>query len=309
MTRVLALLLVLLSASTALSQELKLEITPNNPANPTPEFQVVPSVFLGYDPIASDTLEYGDRAWIERRTYPVIGQIPIFEQGWLENDRGRDLAFRDPGSANIADTTWQRNFRADLSKMDIRQKPVADSFTMKWILFVDPSGETPHPDDKMTLNWDRNQIPPIVRHVILAYRNGETIIDMKSANSVVIWGDSLRENGGSQNLSITLYYNQGITAGIEERGSNSIRLSAYPNPAISHSKILLQLDQAEYVTLGIFDVQGREVMSQTFVGSMGMNELEIDRAQLGLASGVYFVRATIGTGADQIIKTTSIRIQ
>jgi hypothetical protein len=310
MTRVLLLLLVLLTTSLATAQEFKLEIKGNNPTNPGPEMQLVTSVFLGYDPIALDHLEWQDRNWIERRSYPVIGEVPLFEQAALENDRGRDLAFRDPGVVNINDTAWQSVFRADLSKMDIRYKPATDSFMLKWVLFVDPTNEEASPDDKMTLSWDRNQIPSIVKHLILAYRNSEKIIDMKDVSSVVIWGDSLQSRG-SQNLLVTLYYNMDIPAGnmsVDDRAS-TISMRAYPNPAISHSKILLELQQTEYVSLAIYDVQGREVMTHSFMGMMGMNEISIDRDQLGLSSGVYFVRAMIGTGSDQVLKTTSIRLQ
>jgi hypothetical protein len=310
MTRVLVLLLVLLSSSLASAQEFKLEIKGNNPANPGPEMQLVTSVFLGFDPIAADSLEFKTRSWIERRNYPVIGEVPIFEQPALENDRGRDLAFRDPGVVNAADTTWQRAFRADLSKMDIRFKPVTDSFMMKWVLFVDPTNEEPSPDDKMTLSWDRNQIPTLANHLVLSYRNGEKIVDMKDVSSVVIWGDSLQRRG-SQNLLVTLYYKMEIpdNSGVNDARASEISLRAYPNPAVSHSKLLLDLKQSEYVTISIYDVQGREIMTTSFIGDMGRNELAIDRDRLGLASGTYFVRAMIGTGNDQVLKTTSIRIQ
>lgn len=309
MTRVLLLLLVLITTSLASAQEFKLEINGNNPTNPGPEMQLVTAVFLGYDPVASDELEWQDRAWIERRTYPVIGQIPIFEQGVLENDRGRDLAFRDPSVFNLADTTWQTVYRADLSKMDIRRKPVADSFAMKWVLFVDPSNETATPSDKMTLSWDKNQIPSIVKHLIMSYKNGRQIIDMKTSNSIVLFGDSLRANGGSQNVGITLYYNQGIPAGVRYAEAGRARLSAYPNPAIAHSKLMLELTSTEYVVIAIYDVQGREVMSRTFQAHQGMNEITVDRRELGLASGTYIVRALIGSGAEQVMQTASLRLQ
>ena len=305
MTRVLVLLLVLLTSSIAsapaFAQEFKLEISATFPK----PGQIVFPVFLGYDPIAVDSLEYPTRAWKEERTFQApIGKISIFEQPYPENPQGRDLAFRDPGDL------YGRQM-LELTKMDIRQKPTIDSFMMRWILYVDPSNESVEPDDRVVLNWDRNRIPTDIRYLMMRYRNEETIVDIKTTNSVTIWADSLQENGGSLNINITAYYNMEIPAGtmsVNDR-ANAIALRAYPNPAISHSKILLELKQTEYVTLAIYDVQGREVMSHSFMGMMGMNEISVDREQLGLSSGVYFVRAMIGSGSDQVLKTTSIRLQ
>lgn len=302
MTRVLVLLLVLLTSSLASAQEFKLEISATFPK----EGQIVFPVFLGYDPIAVDSLEYATRAWKEERTFQApIGKISIFEQPYPENPQGRDLAFRDPGV--LYGKQW-----LELTKMDIREKPELDSFSMRWILYVDPSNESVEPDDRVVLNWDRNQIPTIVRHLVMRYRNEETIVDMKTANSVTLWADSLQENGGSLNINITAYYNMDIPAGnsgVSDAHANEISLRAYPNPAISHSKILLELNQTEYVTLAIYDVQGREIVSHSFMGMAGMNEIAIDRELLGLSSGVYFVRALVGSGSDQVLKTTSIRLQ
>jgi hypothetical protein len=301
MTRVLSLLLVLLTSSLATAQEFKLEISASFPK----QGQIVFPVFLGYDPVAVDSLEYQSRAWKEERTYPApIGKVSIFEQPYPENTQGRDLAFRDPGAL------YGRQF-LELTKMDIRKKPMLDSFLMRWVLFVDPANEVAEPDDRVILTWDRNRIPSDVRHLILAYRNLETIVDMKTTNTATIWGDSLKENGGSQNLEIMLYNNMDIPpkAGVREAKGSELRLSAYPNPAISHSKILLELKKTEYVMLSIYDIQGKEIMTHSFIGDMGVNEISIDREQLGLASGTYFVRVLVGSGSDQLLKTTSIRLQ
>ncbi len=306
MTRVLLLLLVLLSSSLASSlataQEFKLEISASFPK----PGQIVFPVFLGYDPIAEDSLEYPNRAWKEERTFQApIGKISIFEQPYPENPQGRDLAFRDPGAL-------YGKQMLELTKMDIRKKPILDSFMMRWILYVDPSNESVEPDDRVVLTWDRNRIPSIVRYLIMSYRNEETIIDMKTANTVTIWADSLQVNGGSLNIGITAYYNMDLPVGnmsVDDARANAISLRTYPNPAISHSKILLELQRTEHVTLAIYDVQGREIMTHSFMGMMGMNEISVDREQLGLSSGVYFVRAMIGSGSDQVLKTTSIRLQ
>lgn len=302
MTRVLALLLVLLTSSLASAQEFKLEITATFPK----PGQIVFPVFLGYDPIAEDSLEYKTKAWKEERTFQdPIGKISIFEQPYPENPQGRDFAFRDPGAL------YGRQM-LEMTKMDIRKKPTLDSFMMRWVLYIDASNETVEDDDRVNLTWDRNQIPSDVRHLVMRYRNEETIVDMKTTNAVTVWTDSLQNNGGSLNVGITAYVNMDIPTGTSSVGqsrANEISLRAYPNPAIAHSKILLELAQTEYVTLSIYDVQGREIMTHSFVGDMGMNEIAIDREQLGLASGVYFVRAMIGTGSDQVLKTTSIRLQ
>jgi hypothetical protein len=302
MTRVLALLLVLLTSSLASAQEFKLEITATFPK----PGQIVFPVFLGYDPIAEDSLEYKTKAWKEERTFQdPIGKISIFEQPYPENPQGRDFAFRDPGAL------YGRQM-LEMTKMDIRKKPTLDSFMMRWVLYIDASNETVEDDDRVNLTWDRNQIPSDVRHLVMRYRNEETIVDMKTTNAVTVWTDSLQNNGGSLNVGITAYVNMDIPTGTSSVGqsrANEISLRAYPNPAIAHSKILLELAQTEYVTLSIYDVQGREIMTHSFVGDMGMNEIAIDREQLGLAGGVYFVRAMIGTGSDQVLKTTSIRLQ
>jgi hypothetical protein len=302
MTRVLVLLLILLTSSIASAQEFKLEITATFPK----PGQIVFPVFLGYDPIAEDSLEYKTKAWRESRTFPdPIGTISIFEQPYPENPQGRDFAFRDPGALYGKQLL-------EMTKMDIRKKPVLDSFMVRWVLYIDASSESVETDDRVNLTWDRNKIPSDVRHLVMRYRNEETIVDMKATNSITVWTDSLQENGGSLNVGITAYVNMDIPVGnlgVGEGRANDVSLRAYPNPAISHSKILLELKQSEYVTLSIYDVQGREIMTHSFVGDMGMNEIAIDREQLGLASGVYFVRAMIGSGSDQVLKKTSIRLQ
>jgi hypothetical protein len=313
MTRVLVLLLVLLTSSIAsapaFAQEFKLEIIANNKTPPSAEYQWVFPVFLGYDVAAGDTLENKTKAWKEERTAPdPIGKVILFEQAAPENTEGRELAFRDPF---YPDTLFAED-SLELTKMDIRFKPATDTFMMKWRLFVDPENGLGPNEDKMVLTWDRNKIPAQVRHMIMSYIDGEQIVDMKNTGSVTIWGDSLAEHDGFQNIKeviITLYHNLDIKADVNYDRANVISLRAYPNPAISHSKILLELKQTEFVSLAIYDVQGREVMSHSFMGMMGMNEISLDRKQLGLSSGVYFVRAMVGSGSDQVLKTTSIRLQ
>lgn len=67
-------------------------------------------------------------------------------------------------------------------------------------------------------------------------------------------------------------------------------LSSYPNPFNSTFNVKFRIHKNGLVNKTIFDVRGRSVFSENKFYNAGLNEFRINFEQLGLSSGVYFVR-------------------
>jgi photosystem II stability/assembly factor-like uncharacterized protein len=83
-------------------------------------------------------------------------------------------------------------------------------------------------------------------------------------------------------------------------------LSAYPNPFNGQAEISFELPVPAYVSLAVYDLQGRRVTS-LLAGEKrpaGINSLVWDAADL--SSGLYFVRLVSGD-AEQTIKITLVK--
>lgn len=91
----------------------------------------------------------------------------------------------------------------------------------------------------------------------------------------------------------------GFTSGISESYlAKAINFSVQPNPFTQSTSVSYKLDKAEQVTLIVYDVLGKEV-GKIFSGiqNPGEQNLSIDRHQLGLGNGMYFIKLSIGNSS------------
>jgi len=74
--------------------------------------------------------------------------------------------------------------------------------------------------------------------------------------------------------------------------------AAYPNPFNSSTTISFTLDAAGEVSLGLFDMTGRNI-AQVLNRSMksGNHQINVDAEELGLASGVYYLELSAGVNS------------
>lgn len=78
--------------------------------------------------------------------------------------------------------------------------------------------------------------------------------------------------------------------GLDEQSSDNMQLNVYPNPAEDGSVVTFTLNEKQKVSVGVFDVVGREVMS-LFSGDMTQGEHTLQLNAAGkLNTGVYFVK-------------------
>lgn len=100
------------------------------------------------------------------------------------------------------------------------------------------------------------------------------------------------------------FYLDGLVVGASgNTGSNEltakdINFAVMPNPFSSSTTINYTLVQSENVKVAIYDIVGREVaIIQDGNQSVGRQSLTISKDELGLTSGMYFVKTTVGSRA------------
>ena len=71
-----------------------------------------------------------------------------------------------------------------------------------------------------------------------------------------------------------------------------------PNPFRTVTHIVYSIPRAEQVSLGLYDVQGRQVQSLVS-GRQPAGRYRVDLGARGRASGVYFYRLTVGGSVRQ----------
>ncbi len=79
-----------------------------------------------------------------------------------------------------------------------------------------------------------------------------------------------------------------IGSSVEPTTSNASVLNLYPNPNQGSFKIDLYFEKAEKLELGIYDMTGRQLVSQRVAGESGLVQLELNNQQL--AEGMYFLQ-------------------
>lgn len=288
MTRVRLLLLVCFTSFTTISsasaQEFKLRVFADFkgdlPLSPAP-------IVIGYDAAALDTM-------FESK---VDGKYP-----WKDEEAGTGEQ-EWPGFFDADIFLYDQATPAAFGKVSIKHKPVTDTFTKVF----DVQASLGLEDTTMVLRWNKDLIPSAIRHLTLTPKGQplNIIADLKTQGVVTIQKASF-----TPKMQLTIYYNLDLPqAAVKQRDIAAVTMSAYPNPAIEHSKIVLGLPSGAHVNVQMFDVQGRMVMHKSFFGNAGMNEIGVEKSQLGLPAGTYFVRATIEGDDAPIVKTLQINLQ
>ena len=80
-----------------------------------------------------------------------------------------------------------------------------------------------------------------------------------------------------------------IELNFEDATSISSDVSIFPNPFSEKTTLTFSLEKEQSVSIQIFDINGRLIISQQSTGSVGENQFEILQADLPI-SGIYFYR-------------------
>lgn len=70
--------------------------------------------------------------------------------------------------------------------------------------------------------------------------------------------------------------------------SKDVLYPSYPNPVNKEAVIYYDLQQTEQVEFKVFDQQGRIILSKKLDGTMGRNEFQLQRHELGAAKGLLY---------------------
>ncbi len=91
----------------------------------------------------------------------------------------------------------------------------------------------------------------------------------------------------------------GLVATGVTKVAEAYTLKVYPNPAGDAATVAMSLSKAANVEIGVYDVQGRQVMAPV-QKAMGIGEHFTSINTATLANGVYFIRVTDGTSSSNI---------
>ncbi len=116
------------------------------------------------------------------------------------------------------------------------------------------------------------------------------------------WSASAESNNDENTLIIhdarvaNLFY-QEFMARLEEttlsvNELDQMNFKVYPNPAQSQTQIQFSLESSENIALQVFDLSGKRLSSDTFVGVSGLNQRVINTANW--ANGTYVIAVQIG---------------
>ena len=115
-----------------------------------------------------------------------------------------------------------------------------------------------------------------------------SISSFASSSNVLIKFDF--KGDGGNNVYIDDINVVSTFTGIDEQSGDNIQLNVYPNPAEEGSVVSFMLNDKQKVSVGLYDVLGREVMS-LYKGDMlaGEHTLQLN-AENNLNAGIYFVK-------------------
>jgi len=86
----------------------------------------------------------------------------------------------------------------------------------------------------------------------------------------------------------------GVTSSLNEITAKDIRFSVMPNPFNTTSTVQYELSSNQQIVIKLYDVVGKEIATLTNEKQLaGKHELTIDRNQLGLKSGLYFIKTSV----------------
>jgi hypothetical protein len=237
------------------------------------------TVIFGYDPKASDSMLYRKEAWFS-------DEFPGGEQVYPSAQTG-DLDFRMAGFyINRPELFEEGN---DGGPIDIRKKPVLDSFTLKYEIDLQVVPGTTN----ARIEWNPQPIPAIINRITLAsYHFPDSLrLDMKKTSSFVL---PLADSGEDlySSMILTLYYNKVNleNASVNSTAQSSDELMLYPNPMDSHSKLHFMMNDNSRLTLSAYDITGKKIFSRSVDAVVGENTLDLDKNDFFTRSGVYLIR-------------------
>jgi PKD repeat protein len=88
----------------------------------------------------------------------------------------------------------------------------------------------------------------------------------------------------------------GVQTAVNEITAKDINFTVMPNPFSASATIQYELQQSDAVKISIYDIVGKEI-GVVFNGKQasGKQSVEINKADLGLSTGMYFVKTTVGS--------------
>lgn len=86
----------------------------------------------------------------------------------------------------------------------------------------------------------------------------------------------------------------GVRSGVSELTAKDINFNVMPNPFNASAKLTYELAQKQQVSIKLYDIVGKEVGTlQEGSQASGNHEVTINRDELGLKNGLYFIKTTI----------------
>ena len=128
--------------------------------------------------------------------------------------------------------------------------------------------------------------------------------DLRGVNALVAGRDGRLYLGGTSGVWRTnrLFATAGET---EPDATDALGVRIFPNPTGGTATVALTLAAPERVTVGVYDVRGREVLAVWEGAASDGQRFAVETA--GLAPGVYRVRATTASGARASAGLTVVR--
>ncbi len=111
--------------------------------------------------------------------------------------------------------------------------------------------------------------------------------------------DSPQDPDGTRADMGAFYRDRGLSASDEPIVPDLFTVTASPNPFNSMVTLRFSVSHAESVQLSLYDLSGREVLSQTDQVSAGVGKISVSGEQLGSA-GVYFARIQTDTDVKTV---------
>lgn len=86
----------------------------------------------------------------------------------------------------------------------------------------------------------------------------------------------------------------GVTNSVNELTAKDVNFNVYPNPFNTSATISYELFSASSVSIKVFDLLGKEVGElSNGKKSEGLHEVELNKTNLGLSAGIYFIKTNI----------------
>ncbi|HEY6171363.1 MAG TPA: T9SS type A sorting domain-containing protein, partial [Candidatus Kapabacteria bacterium] len=117
--------------------------------------------------------------------------------------------------------------------------------------------------------------------------------------AVIVWQTDITPPYSSENKdrSIVIAQGQGTT-GVEMPSLASFGVSIYPQPARDNYTVEVSLQEAEPITITVYDILGKSVLHRAATGTSGMNRYLFQAKEL--PSGTYTVITRIA--GESVIK-------